>query len=168
MRAALGFVVGALVVCMVAAPVVGGEEKAWFDLENCSMCKNFAAEEGLMENMKWETFVISDGMMSVAVIDEHYHDAMERASKKMEAVGAKLQAGEQLPLCGFCSSFGNLLMSGAKLQEFDTVAGHISLMTSDSAELVAKIHAHAERTIEEGAKLAKAHAEHGHEGHDHN
>ena len=38
-------------------------DKAWFDLENCGMCKNMMAEEGLMENMKWETHAIAAGLM---------------------------------------------------------------------------------------------------------
>ena len=167
MRGTRAVLLCALVFGVVAMPAWGGEEGAWFDLENCSICRNLAAEEGLMENMKWETYVISNGMMTVSVIDEHYEDEMERASKKIEAVVAKLQTGELVPLCGFCTSYGNLMMNGAKMEEFDTAAGQINLMTSDKPEVVEMIHVHAKRTLDDGAKLAEAHAEHGHEGHAH-
>ncbi len=149
-------------VCVLGLPAATGEGE-WFDLEGCAICKNMAAEEGLMEHMQWETHLVSNGCMSVAVIDPAYVAKMERAEKNMKAVMAKLEAGEQMPLCGFCMSYGNLIANGVNYEEIETGWGtHISLMTSDKPEVVEMIQAHAQKTIDEYAKMME-----GGEGHDH-
>jgi hypothetical protein len=52
-------------------------------------------------------------------------------------------------LCGFCTSYSALVEAGAKVQEFETANGMVSLVTSDKPEVVKKIHEHAKRTIKE-------------------
>ncbi|MDX1387833.1 MAG: hypothetical protein R3344_01505 [Acidobacteriota bacterium] len=170
MKKTVTTVFAVLAACLLSLPAMTGEG-AWFDPENCSICKNMAAEEGLMEHTKWETYMISNGAMSVMVVDPAYAEKMERASKGMEATIAKLESGEQLPLCGFCMSYGNLMMNGAEREEFMTEWGtHISLMTSDNPELVEAIQAHFEKTIVEYAKFMEAggHGHDDHAGHAHN
>ncbi len=147
----LGLTIMVLAAVAVALPMPADEEP-WFDLTNCAMCKNLAAEEGLMDSMKWEVHKIDNGMLSVAVIPAEHQAAFARAGEKMEAVVGKMQQGEQLPLCGFCKSYGNLAMHGAKSEEIHTKAGHISLTTSSDAKVVAMIHAHADRTNAEYEK----------------
>lgn len=42
-----------LMATLAAGLVVAAEgDEPWFDLEGCSMCKNFAAEPGLMEHIE--------------------------------------------------------------------------------------------------------------------
>jgi hypothetical protein len=147
----------ALVVVLAAGVLVAGDQgQAWFDLEGCSMCKNFAAEPGLMEHIEWENHMISDGVMTVSIVDEEYRDAMKRAEKNMAAVGEKLAAGEQLPLCGFCTSYGKLVMAGVKIEQVDTDFGAVVLMTSSDPKVVEMIQAHARHTDEEYEKIKKA------------
>ena len=84
---------------------------------------------------------------------------MEKAHKGMEATIEKLEGGEAMDLCGFCTSYGMLMAEGAESTELKTVGGDISLLTSDDPEVVKKIHAHAEKTIEEFKKMMA----HGHQ-----
>jgi hypothetical protein len=109
-----------------------------------------------MEHIEWENHMISDGVMTISVVDEEYQDAMERAEKNMEAVGQKMAAGEQLPLCGFCTSYGELMMAGVKIEQFDTKLGAVVLMTSSDPKVVEMIQAHAKHTDEEYEKIKKA------------
>jgi hypothetical protein len=62
-------------------------------------------------------------------------------------------AGEHLPMCGMCQSFGMLFATGKMdYKMFDTKAGHIELATSTDPEVIALIQKHAQRTIDEYAK----------------
>ena len=70
----------------------------------------------------------------------------------MEETAKKMHAGEQLHLCGFCQSYGGLMMAGAKFENFKGSFARVTLMTSSDPDVVAKIHAHAERTIAEHEK----------------
>jgi hypothetical protein len=129
-------------------------ETPWFDLENCAFCKNLTAEEGLMEHMTWENFVIPTGMMTVSTVAPGYEDKFQNAMKNMEETSKRLMAGEQLPMCGMCQSFGMIWATGKMdYKMFDTKAGHIELTTSSDPEVVAMIQKHAQRTIDEYAKL---------------
>ena len=160
----------ALVISLLACLCIGltvaeaGDEKPWFDLENCGMCKGMSSIPGLMENMTWETHVISNGMMTFTMVDAEYAKAYAKAKKMMEATGKKMMEGEKVDLCGFCSSFGSLAMAGANIEAVETKGGEVMLMTSADEALVKKIQAHAETSIEEFAKMQEhdAHAGHNH------
>ncbi len=154
----------AAAVMILAAPLVAhAGEGAWFDLENCSMCKNMSAEKGLMEHMEWETHLITNGMLSVTVVDPEYKEAFDRSMQNMKKTGEKLMAGEQMHLCGFCTSYGGLRMAGATFDYVETDAGHIDLVTSSDPKVVEMIRKHGQRTIDEYEKMMKEE----HEGHSH-
>jgi hypothetical protein len=126
------------------------------------MCKNLT-EEGLIEHIEWENHLIKNGLITVSRVDEEYEPAMKRAEQKMTAVGAKLQSGEQMPLCGFCMSYGQLMMAGVQIEEIETEFGYITLMTASDPELVKMIHAHGQHTNDayeewQAAQAAAAHS----------
>ncbi len=121
----------------------------WFDLEHCPICKCMSSQKGLMESMTWETHVVPNGMLSVAVIPADKKDAMAACKKNMMAVIDKVKAGEKMDLCGYCNSYGALEKAGAKKTEIETAAGMISMLTSDDPEVVKKIQDHAKTTIKE-------------------
>jgi hypothetical protein len=157
-----------LAVTLLAVPLAfAAQTELWFDLENCSMCKEMTAEKGLMENMEWENHLTADGMMTVTVVNHGYEEAFARAMKNMEAVGGKMMAGEKLYLCGFCTSYGSLHMAGASFENFETKGGHINLVTSRDPAVVEKIHAHGQRTIDEYDKMVAADKGHSHSHGDH-
>ena len=76
--------VAALVVMTLAVTGGSSEEEAWFDMENCSLCKNLMAEEGLMENMKMDSYMIATGWMMVSRVPEEHKAAHATAKKNME------------------------------------------------------------------------------------
>jgi hypothetical protein len=146
-----------LAAALVAGGLVADEgDQAWFDLEGCAICKNLAAEPGLVEHIEWENHKISNGVMTITVVDEEYVDAFQRAAKNMQATAQKLMTGEQLHLCGFCTSYGMLIASGATIEQVDTKLGNVTLMTSSDPKVVEMIQAHAARTDEEYEKVKQA------------
>ena len=150
----------ALIAIAIVAPLTtAGEEKPFFDLENCAICKNLGAEEGLMDHIDWETHLLDNGALTVSYVPEEYKAAMARAHGKMMAVVQKMESGESVHLCGFCTSYGALMTSGAQIKEFETKTGSISLMTSTDAKVVEMIHAHSNKTEEEYEVWKKEQAE---------
>jgi hypothetical protein len=162
-----------LTASLLPAAAVAGDGP-WFDLEKCDMCKHMSGEKGLMEHMEWENHLTKDGMMSVTVVAHGYEEAFGRAMANMEAAGGKMMAGEKMYLCGFCQSYGSLMMAGANFENFESAAGHINLVSSRDPAVIAKIHTHGQRTIDEYNKMVavqgegheKGHGK-GHDKHDH-
>ena len=154
-------------VALVTAVIAGDEgEQPWFDLDNCGMCKPMASEEGLMEHMVWEHHLISNGWMSVTTIAPEYMEAFERVHTAMGKVAEKMGQGEEVHLCGFCQSYMGLALAGANIENVKIGAGYIGLVTSNDAAVVARIQAHAKRTMDEYQKMMEAHGEHGTHDHD--
>ncbi len=150
-------VLSVLAVLVFVAGVVGAEEEsAWFDLDNCAFCKQMSNEEGLIESMSWETHLIENGALTIIVVPESKVEAFERAEKHMHEMGAKIEGGEKMHLCGFCQSYGMLMMSGAKVEKVDGDAARVTLMTSADSEVVKKIQTHAQKTIDEYNKMMAA------------
>lgn len=153
-------------VALACSSVDAQEESSWFDLDNCAICKNMSDVEDLLPNIKWENHKIPNGMLSISVIPEAYKEKMETAHKGMEATIERLQGGEAMELCGFCTSYGALMEAGAESTELKTVGGDISMITSNDPAVVEKIHVHADKTIEEFKKMM-AEGHHGEHSHDH-
>ncbi|HDS02031.1 MAG TPA: hypothetical protein ENO22_13265 [candidate division Zixibacteria bacterium] len=161
-------VLGAMLLFGGALLIAGDETakkagKSWFDMENCAFCKNLIAEPGLLEHSDWENHKIDNGAIMVTTVEDEYLPAMRKVNANMMAVAEKLQKGEQLYLCGMCSAYGELWMSGAKIQTVETNHGYVEIFTSDDPEMVAKIHAFADKNNEEMARLMEMEMEHGHE-----
>ena len=129
------------------------EQQKWLDLKNCAICQHMGEHEELMKSMKWETHLIKNGMMSVAIIPDAHKKTMQAAHKAMEKTIERLESGEPMELCGFCSSYGQLMKSGATTEDIDTTMGKISLLTSTDQRVVKAIHKHAEKTIKEYKKI---------------
>ena len=154
----------ALAVCM--AMVIDSTQllaDEWFDMKNCAVCKSMGEHMDIMQHIKWETHLVNTGMMSVSIIPAEYQAVMKEAHEKMEATIEKLKSGEQMHLCGFCESYRKLMAQGAKSEDFETDAGHVSLLTSTDPQVVAQIHDHAKKTMAEYKKWHENMA-HGHAG----
>ncbi|MBD3258987.1 hypothetical protein GF377_11185 [candidate division GN15 bacterium] len=157
----------AVAVLALALVALAGDEKPWFDMETCSFCKHLIEDPGLLHHCDWEHHKISDGVLTVTTVEDEYLDAFNTAMANMEEAGKKMQSGEMLPMCGMCTAMGNLMMTGAQWESVTTKHGSVSVLTSDDPAVVEKIHAFADRTNDEMAKMMAAEDEHGHEGHDH-
>ncbi len=152
----------AAVALLAVAGLVAGEatgETPWFDMEKCGLCKNMSAEPGLMDNMRWESHPIANGVINVAIIPDSHKAAFEKAHKNLEASAARMQAGEPTHLCGFCQGYGKLMMAGAKVESIDSDVGHIGVVTSTDPAVVAMIQAHFKKTMDEWGKMLAAKAE---------
>lgn len=132
------------------------KEKPWLDMQGCSICKHMGEHMDMMEHVKWETHKIATGMLSASVIPKEYRAKMKEIHEKMQGVIAQLEKGKEMPLCGFCTSYGELKMAGAKSEDITTEFGMIGLLTSEDPEVIKKIHAHTDRTVKEFKKFLAA------------
>jgi len=145
-------------VALLGTAATAGDEKPWFDMEGCSFCKHITAEEGLKEHMCFEYHPLTNGVLSVTTVAEDYREAYGRAQKNMEAVGMEMMKDPQAPppyMCGFCEAYGGFIMAGVMPQHVKSSVGDIMVWTSDNPEMVAKLHAFAQRNTDEMAKMMK-------------
>lgn len=149
----------AIVLLLIATVAFAGSDAPWVDMNGCPICMNVSSEEGLMENMTWEHHLTATGVMTVSTIKSDFHPQFARAKAGMKELLGKVVAGEEIQVCGYCSSISSLLKEGAKAENVVTKASDIMLISSTDEAMIAKIHAHAQKTID---FLGKAH-----EGHDH-
>lgn len=152
-----------LVACfsLFAAVAVAGETP-WYDPQNCQMCSAITEHTGLFQHLTMETYPIGNGMISVTTADPEYLDAYRQAAEKMAMTGQELMAGKEMKLCGCCQSTMALMKAGAVMENVPTKNGAVMLLTSNDQDVVAKIKAHAERSIMEMEKMMGG--EHQHEG----
>jgi hypothetical protein len=130
------------------------EEKPWFDMDNCAFCKNLKTDPALLDHMPiWEHHNIHNGALTITQVDEAYLPSYEKAMAAMEEVGKRMEKGEQLPMCGMCTAYGEVMMQGAKSEEIKSGNLYVSIMYSDNPEVVKKIHAMTDRTNEEMKKM---------------
>ena len=140
-----------VLLCSVAT---AGDDVPWFDMEKCAFCKMITAEEGLSEHMQFEYHKLSNGMMSITVVDKEYMEPYERVEKKMEKLGNELMQETEMPyMCGLCCAHGEFYTAGLQPDHIRSKVGEIVIWTSDQPEMVKKLHAFAQRSIDECAKM---------------
>lgn len=144
------------VLLLFAATVATAEEVAWFDPPNCDACKPMAQHPDLMTGVQWEIHKLENGFMMVGKAPDGLEKKFEEVSDQMHAAAEKAMVGGAPSFCGFCQSYGALMQAGAKVQEVKTALGIVTLVTGSDAEVVKKIHAHADRTQSEMDKMAMA------------
>lgn len=144
----------AVILCASTAIVVAGDEKPWFDMANCSMCKD--VNPALMQKMTWKHYDLSNGIMAVTQVDAGSMGDFKTMCASMEATGKKLAAGEKLPLCRACDTFGSYMAKGAKTEMVYTDFGSVRLATASDAEVVKGLHKWAATTRAEMEKMEKA------------
>lgn len=141
-----------LLVLFVSAVYVGAEEKPWLDLQGCSVCKHMGAHMDLMQEVTWETHKISNGMLSASVIPKKHEAKMLEIHEEMKRMMSKLEKGEPMELCGFCTAHHELMQAGAKTEDIKTDFGMIGMLTSDDPAVVKRIHALVDLTVTEFEK----------------
>ena len=155
-----------LLVVLASAVALAAPGDGWLDLDNCSMCKNLTEDAELFESMTWETRLFANGLVEITTVPLAYQERHQRLMVKMQTTGARLQAGEQLPLCGMCMSYGHLMMSGADMDYLTSDGVHVTVISSRDPKVVKMIREHGQRTIDEYAKWMAAEGD-DHHGHDH-
>ncbi|MBK6900098.1 MAG: hypothetical protein IPH09_12825 [bacterium] len=58
-------------------------------------------------------------------------------------------AGEQMPMCGMCTPFGSIMMSGAQMEQILIEGGVLMVTSSQDPKTVAMIRKHGQRNIDE-------------------
>jgi hypothetical protein len=155
MRSRIGIGIAVLaVLAMVAGPGSAGEDKPWFDMANCSMCKDMMSHPEIMPKMSWKNYPMNTGVMSVCTVTDDARETYLSVCNAMEATGEKLMAGEEMPLCGSCDAYMALLGKGVKTEMVVTDFGSVRLSLSDDKEVVSELHSWAQHNDEEMAKMA--------------
>ena len=146
-----------LSVVLVAAVVASAGEVAWFDFQNCAMCKDIMATPGLVENVSWEQYNLANGIISVTTVDVEYVDKYRKAHAGMAETAKAMHSGGEMPyLCGSCTALGMCMMKGANQEYVETINGCLFILTSTKPELVEELQNWAKRNKEEKAKMKAA------------
>lgn len=133
------------------------KEIAWFDLDHCEICQNMASMKDDMHKIKWDVHMLDNGMLMVSVVPRKMKEAMAKADEGVQATVKKLEAGEQLDMCGFCQTYGELMGMGANIKDLKTVGVNITVITSSDPEVVKKIQAFGKQSkVEHKKMLAQA------------
>ena len=101
-----------------------------------------------MENMIWEHHLTATGVMTVSTIKPEFQPQFAQAKARMKELLGKVVAGEAIQVCGYCTSIASLLNGGAKAENVVTKVSDIVLISSTDEATIAKIHAHAQKTID--------------------
>jgi hypothetical protein len=132
---------------------VTAEEAAWLDMENCDICKHLSANMEMLDHMTWNHYNINNGIVSVTTVTADYAEAFGVAGKAMAATGKKMMAGEAVNLCNMCTAYNGMMMEGAAMEYVKTDFGNLRLTTSSDEAMVTKLHAWADKTGTEMAKM---------------
>lgn len=157
MRAALTIAgAGLLVWCATLAWAEPPSPEVLAEMKKCAVCKELAANPTLMGEMTWETHKIDNGMLCVATVPKEHGKEFAALHEKMmtnvKQVQADQKAGKPVQLCAFCEGMAELQKAGATEQVIELENGAVSLLTSTEPEIVAKIHAQADKAIAEQKK----------------
>ena len=133
---------------LIAAVAVGGEKSPWVDMFNCPICMNVSSEDGLMENMTWEHHLTATGVMTVSTVKPEYQPHFDRAKAGMKDLVGKVLAGDDMEICGYCTSVTSLLKQGAKVDNITTHGADVMVVSSADKEMIQKIHAHGQQAID--------------------
>ncbi|MBD3297076.1 MAG: hypothetical protein GF341_00315 [candidate division Zixibacteria bacterium] len=151
--------VSVVILTLLAVVASAGASGPWVDMDNCPICKNVSSVDGLMENMTWEHHLTATGVMTVSTVKPKFQKQFEGAKARMKETLGKVVKGEAIEVCGYCTSLAALLKTGAKAENVMTVASDIMVVSSTDEATIAKIHDHAQKTID-FLKIS-------HKGHDH-
>lgn len=163
-------------ILLLGLPAIAGQDmnhktaSGWYDMENCAFCQHLIEDPGLLEHTTWETHKIKNGSVTVLTVAPEYRQSYEKAGAAIEALGQKMMTGEVNPMgvemCGRCMMYGQIMMSGAEIEEVRGDHADVSLMTSGNPDVVKMIHQMVDRDAEEMAELMGQAHEH-HHGHSH-
>ena len=134
----------------LVAGAQASDEESWFDMENCAICKPLLEQDPhLMDHMTWKHHNISDGLVSVTVVDPEYLSSYEKAGEKMNSVIERMQAGEEIYACNMCTELGAIFQAGVNRESIKSDNVRVGIATSDDPATVKRIQAWGARTNKE-------------------
>lgn len=135
---------------LLVAGAPAADEGSWIDMENCAICKPLLEQDPhLMQHMTWKHHNISDGLVSVTVVDPEYLSSYEKAGEKMNAVIERMHAGEETYTCNMCTELGAIFQAGVNRESVKSDNVRVAIMTSDDPATVKRIQAWGARTNKE-------------------
>jgi hypothetical protein len=137
-----------VLVLIIAAAAVAGVQIPWVDMTGCPICVNVSNEEGLTENMIWEHHLTASGAMTVFTVKPDYQEKFERAKGRMKEILGKVVEGEEIEVCGYCTSLATLLKRGAKAENIVTSASDVTLLSATDQTVIKEIREHGQKTID--------------------
>jgi len=137
-----------LILILISVVANAGENAPWVDMMNCPVCKNVSSEDGLMENMTWEHHLTATGLMTVSTVKPAFQSKFVRAKAGMKKMIDKFMSGEEMDLCEYCTSVTSLLKKGVTSEIITTHGADVMLISSTDKDMIEKIHAHGQKTID--------------------
>ena len=143
----------AIAFTLFAAIGLQAADVKWFDMENCSFCKPMMAKPGLIENIKWETVKLCNGIATLETVAAEKLADYRVVVKEIDEMTKRLQKGEKMELCGFCLAMGALIEKGVHYEYVPTSSGGLTLLTSSDSTMQKEISAFHEKTEEMMKKM---------------
>lgn len=144
----------AVAVLLVSITLFAADEKPWFDMKNCDFCVHLTKDPHLLDNMCWNHYDISNGVMNVTTVKPEFKESYLKAQKAMEELGDAMMKGKtDVKMCGSCEFYGKLIQMGAKFEMVETDASYILLITSDNPKTIEAIKEYGKRNRDEMAKM---------------
>jgi len=154
MKKPVKFAIPLAVAALIVSGLAFAGDEAWFDMEHCSFCKYLLEDPELLHHMSWEQYSISNGIISVTMVEPEYAKSFETCSGKMAKAGEEMMQGKQLPMCNSCMAMGKIMMKGPKSEQVKTKHGEIWMMTSDDPAVVKELQDWAKKNMDELAKTS--------------
>ena len=76
---------------LILAGTVAADDKPWFDMEGCAFCKQIGAEKGLAEHMRHEYHHLTNGLLSITMVDEDATFDFDDDKNKAKAILADVR-----------------------------------------------------------------------------
>ncbi len=150
-------IAAAILMALVGQTVSAGQQASgWLDMEGCAICAPLMAEKDLMQHMHWGEHSFATGLVMTCSVDPGHEQSYSRAGAKMQQAIERYMQGEAMNVCGQCASIKELAKAGAKIDQVEAAGTHLTIVSAADPQLIARIHAHCERTNTEMAKMAKA------------
>ncbi len=153
------------VVALFASVTLAGDTAPWVDVVNCAICSNLSAEEGLLENMKWEYHLTATGAIAASTVKPEFVEKYNRAALNISARIKEVMGGAELSICAYCTSLTGMMKDGATVDKVKTHGSVLLVISSTDDEMIARIRSHGQKTIEFIAEFMTAPVTHA--GHNH-
>ena len=124
---------------------------AWASAD-CEVCGGMYA---MMDHLTVEQHNLKNGIMTITIVEDGYTDQYNKAKQQMMQAAMKLQAGEEVELCGSCVAFGKCMQQGPTQDYVQAAAGDIMILTSDNPDLVKQLQMWVAKNNEVRAQMTK-------------
>jgi len=72
-----------LLLALTAAAAQAAPADAWFDMDNCGMCKNLTEDAELFANMTWDNQLFANGLVEITTVPAAYAERHQQMMAKM-------------------------------------------------------------------------------------